>query len=222
MKNNSIIILLLLIFIVPKPGNAQTVNWTSFGNGLKHIINLNAGFDNSATIGIGYGQKLNTSFPLLLSVEYSAPAGKTIFDDFKTKLGGQAEVVKAGRFSATVKAYGIFRRNESDYVRLLNFGSEFSTVMGYYKSSWHAAGELGFDKAIITHVQHKDIMKESYPGIKDGWYMPTGGNFFYGIQTGKSFKNNDVYIRIGKTVAQDLKNKATIPLYFQLGVNGRF
>ena len=66
MKNNSIIILLLLIFIVPKPGNAQSVNWTSFGNGLKHIINLNAGFDNSATIGIGYGQKIKHILPAIV------------------------------------------------------------------------------------------------------------------------------------------------------------
>jgi hypothetical protein len=132
------------------------------------LINLNVGFDYGATIGIGYGHKLNTKLPLVLNMEYSFPAGQKLFDDFKTKLGGQAEVLRLNNFSTTLKAYGIFRRYESESARLINFGSEFSSLFGYYKPTWYVAGELGFDKAITTHVKHGAIMKENYPGIQDG------------------------------------------------------
>lgn len=88
--------------------------------------------------------------------------------------------------------------------------------------TWHLAGELGFDKAITTQIKHGSLMKEYYPGIQDGWYIPTGGNFFYGIQSGIAFKNTDTCLKAGKTVTQDFKNTATLPFYFQLGVNRKF
>lgn len=105
-------------------------------------------------------------------------------DDFKTKIGAQAEVLKIGGFSTTLEAYGVFRRFENDNAQLLNFGSESSAVSGYYMSKWYLAREFGFDKAIVTHIKHSDVLKNYYTEIKSGWYIPTRGNFFYGIQWG--------------------------------------
>ena len=65
-------------------------------------------------------------------------------------------------------------------------------------------------------------MKRNYPAIVDGWYVPTGGNFNYGIISGYTFKNNEVYIKTGKIVTQDFKATPTLPLYLQLGYNRRF
>jgi hypothetical protein len=86
----------------------------------------------------------------------------------------------------------------------------------------NAAAEFGFDKAITTQVKHSALTKERFPEAKDGWYVPTGGNFFYGIQGGYSFESYDINLKIGKTVTQDLKTTAMIPFYFQLGLNRKF
>lgn len=121
-----------------------------------------------------------------------------------------------------VKAYGNFRQYENEYVKIASFGSEFSAMIGYYKPRWFAAGEFGFDKAIATHIKNSDIMKEMYPGSQDGWYVPTGGNFIYGVTGGYSFKYFDVYLEIGKTITQDFKTTPAVPLYAEVGVNLRF
>jgi hypothetical protein len=102
---------------------------------------------------------------------------------------------------------------------MLNFGSEFSLTAGYYRSKWHAAVEFGFDKAIVTHIKHSRLYTEYNPGVKDGWYIPTAGNFFYGLQGGFSFGTNDLYAKFGKTLAQDFKTEPTVPFYLQLGWN---
>ena len=35
-------------------------------------------------------------------------------------------------------------------------------------------------------------MRENHPGIRDGWYVPTAGNFSYGMQAGFSARKLDV------------------------------
>src|SRR4051812_39753891 len=131
MKNLISKILVLAIVIIPNICLAQQVNWSNLKDNHPHIVNINTGWDYGAVVGVGYGQKLKTKLPIVLNLEYSQPLGKNVFDDFKTKLGGQAEVISIDNFSASVKAYSIFRRYENDLVTLTNFGSEFSTNVGY-------------------------------------------------------------------------------------------
>jgi hypothetical protein len=103
---------------------------------------------------------------------------------------------------------------------MLNFGSDLSGNIGYYRSKWFIAGEVGFDKAIITNFKHSKVYRDQYPGVADGWYEPaTGGNFYYGLQAGFSFKNQDIYMKAGKLLRQDFKTTPFIPFYFQLGYN---
>jgi hypothetical protein len=212
MKNivSSIVLAASLLTFSPR-GLSQTINWRSFGENQKHLINVNAGLNYGTIIGVGYGY----------NAEYSFPTGKNLFDDFKTKLGVQVRALALGNFLATVKVHGVFRRYQSDAVTLKNFGGEFAAVFGYYKPKWYAAGEFGFDKAIITHAKHSAYLKESFPELHDGWYIPTGGNFFYGIQLGGSFKNNDLYLKAGRMVAQDFRTSPLLPFYAEIGINHR-
>jgi hypothetical protein len=39
-------------------------------------------------------------------------------------------------------------------MNILNFGSELKGVIGLYKNRWFVAGELGFDKAIVSKFSH--------------------------------------------------------------------
>ena len=222
MKRTNLIILTAALVCLVNSSFSQTINWKNLQPSQKHIVNLNMGFDNAFGIGVGYGYHFNTKMPLVLNLEYSMPLGDNAFDDLKTKIGAQLNLFRANSFFATVKAYGIIRRFENDLATMLNFGSEFSATGGFYKNKWFAAGEFGFDKAIITHIKHSSLMKQYNPGLQSGWYIPTAGSFLYGLHGGYSFKRNDVYAKIGRTLSQDRKTVSTVPFYFQLGWSMRW
>jgi hypothetical protein len=223
MKNIFLLITLMAGAALATKATAQTLNWSALQQEHKHIASVNVGWDYATSLGVGYAYKLDTKMPVVLGVQFSVPAGNNLTDDFKAKLGGQVRVVKAGNFLATVMAYGIYRQFEhASVVRFQNFGSEFRGVAGYYKARWFVAGEFGFDKAIVTYIKNMDAMEHYYPTIRNGWYIPTGGNFQYGIQAGYSLKSVDVNLKAGKMVDQYFKSTARIPYYCQLGVNVKF
>jgi hypothetical protein len=215
----------LIFFVILCSGSSQvfsqSVNWASLKSEQKHIANINAGWDYGLVYGLGYSHQLKSKLPILLNLSYSFPSGEKLFDDFKTKIGGQFRLYSISNFQFSVSLHGIYRRYENPLVRLQNFGSEMTGVIGYYKPKWFVAGEVGFDKAIVTHFKHSELFKETiYANVKDGWYEPaTGGNFNYGIQAGYSFKRSDIVLKIGKVLTQDFKTTPLIPYYLQLGYN---
>jgi hypothetical protein len=220
MKKIKILIIITVFFYIPATSFSQTLNWASLKKNQKNIININAGVEHGVTIGAGYGYQLRSGLPIVLNAEYSFPGGEKLFDDFKIKIGGQIQFYETGNFKVSAKFYGMFRRYESDFARLLNFGTDLSVVAGYYKSKWFIACEAGFDKAIVTHFKHKDSYKAIYPMVNNGWYEPaTGGNFYYGLQTGYSFRETDIYLKAGKIITQDFQTRPLVPFYLQLGFN---
>ena len=224
MKNYKNYILILYLILSIGSVNAQTINWASMKEGNKHIVNANLGLDNGVIYGLGYGYHFKTRlFPTVANFEYSFPSGNMIFDDFKTKIGVQISWIEFNNFQFSTKLHGVFRRYENDLVRLVNFGSDLSGIVGYYRLKWFVAIEFGFDKAIVTNFKHSEIYINQYPGVVDGWYEPaTGGNFYYGLQTGFSFKQHDIYLKAGKIITQDFKTAPMVSLYAQVGYNFRF
>lgn len=221
MKKSGILFLYVLL-LYGLTGSTQTLNWDNLKTEEKSIVNLSIGADYGLTYGVSYGFQLNSKRPIILTAEYSFPSGSDLTDDFKWKAGGQIRWLQSRNFYLSSKFQGIFRRYENGYARLLNFGAELSSTAGYYKKSWFVAGELGFDKAIVTHFKHSDEYKSNYPGVEDGWYEPsTGGNVYFGLQTGYSVKNKDMYLKIGKISTQDFNTSPMLPFYAQLGVNIR-
>jgi hypothetical protein len=220
MKN--ILLSTLLCLGIISIATAQNVNWRAFKTEQNHLVHVQTGWDYGLTLGLGYGYKFKTRLPILANIAFSAPAGENLLDDFKTRIGAQLEVFNNGPFSATAKVYSPFRRFENSLVTMTSFGSEFSGVLGYYKSRWFVSGEFGFDKAIATQIKHSELARENYPDIQNGWYVPTAGNYFYGIQTGISFRGNDLHVKAGKVVSQGFKTAPFIPFFVQLGYNRRF
>jgi len=212
----------ILIAGLAFPTAAQTLNWSGMQEDQRHIINANVSWDYAATVGVGYGYRIETKVPTVFSAQISLPAGENVGDDFKAKLGGQVRVVQRGRFQATVAIFGLYRQTTNHLVKLQNFGGEFTGVIGYYRPRWFVAAECGFDKAIVTRIRNSEAMKHIYPGVRDGWYVPTGGNFVFALQAGYSFSSLDIVLKTGKTVDQNLNTSAMMPITFQLGVNARF
>ncbi|HEX7904329.1 MAG TPA: hypothetical protein VF487_10650 [Chitinophagaceae bacterium] len=222
MKRIKIYIAFALSLSISANAFSQSINWKSLDKEQKHIININAGAEYGLTAGAGYGYQLKSKMPIVLNVEHSFPAGKRLMDDFKTKIGGYIRLYEINNFQFSAKIQGVFRRYENSFASLLNFGSDMTGIAGYYKPKWFIAGEAGFDKAIVTHFKHTAAYKQNFPSVKDGWYEPsTGGNFYYGLQTGFSFRQNDIYLKAGKLVSQDFSTTPLFPFYLQIGYNIR-
>ena len=212
-----------VLMTMAEGGFAQTVNWRSLDDGQRNIVQFTFGYDFGVTAEVAYGRAFELIRPVLVELNYSVPMGKDLVDDLKVRLGAQIEVVEVGGFSATVKILSNFRRFHNDYVTISSFGSDFGIVAGYYSSTWHAAGEAGFDKSITSNLKHTALMREIYPAVQDGWYIPSGGNFYYGIQAGKTIGGTvDVSLRLGATSAEAHDRNPVIPFYAQLSLGLRF
>ena len=214
---------ILLVMTFAGICNAQNINWRSLNDEQPNLAYLNFGYDFGLTAHLGYARSIQTFRPILLSADYSFPMGKQLLDDFKIRYGGQIEIVELNNFSASARIFGNFKRRETELVRIIGFGAELSALVGYYKPKWHIAAEFGFDKSITTHLKHSDIMRDNYGKINDGWYLPSGGHYFYGIQASKTLSRSlEISMKMGLTNAQGNDEDALLPYYFQLGLLKRF
>ncbi|MCB2206219.1 hypothetical protein KQI65_15860 [bacterium] len=215
----TILITLAILVVTAQSALSQDVNWRSMRPEQPNRLQLNIGYDYGAVTQFSYSRAFDVSRPLVVGLHASLPMGNQPVDDFTLRLGAQMEVAQWRGFSATVKVASNFRRYQNDLVRIVSFGADFSALVGYYDPSWHAALEFGFDKAVATQLTHSDVMKQyGYVGIRDGWYVPTGGNFYYGIQAGKTIGDwAELTLRLGLTDAQFDDEDAMLPYYLQLG-----
>jgi hypothetical protein len=216
------IILLGIVIVLSFPNTSlsQSINWRNLNKTQKHIFSVNTGIEYGLILGAGYGYQLKSNRPIVLGLEYSFPTGNNVFDDFKTKMGALVKIYQTGNIHYSVKIQSLFRQYQSDFVRLINVGSDQSVIAGYYSKKWFVAGEAGLDKAIATHFKHSESFKEIYPMVRDGWYEPsTGGNFYYTLLAGFSFGKMDAYMKAGKLVTEDFRSEPMIPFTVQLGFN---
>lgn len=219
MKKYKIFLLIALFGISYQDIFSQSINWASVTRQQKNIIHAGVGLEYGVVYGLGYSRLLATKMPVLLHISASIPSGEKLFDDLKTRIGGQVRLYRGGNFQWSVSLYGIYRHYQNPLVRLQNLGSEAGTVLGYYKPKWFVGAELGFDKAIVTYFKHSKIYKTTvYANVQDGWYQPaTGGNVNYGIQAGFSLKRSDITLKAGRLINQNFKTTPLIPFYLQLG-----
>jgi hypothetical protein len=213
----------IVVMAASETSLSQNVNWRSVREDQHNMLQMNIGYDYGLTAQMGYGRMFTMLRPAMVGLDISIPMGNNLLDDFKVRLGGQIEILEIGGFSASVRIASVFRKYQSSMVNVVSFGSDFALVTGYYAPTWSAGGEFGFDKAITSRFVHSGAMRERYPEVKDGWYVPTGGHYYYGFQGGKTLGENlDVSLRVGATSAQKKDVDALVPLYLQLGLGVRF
>ena len=59
--------------------------------------------------------------------------------------------------------------------------------------------------------------------ISNGWFIPSGGHFFYGIQGSKTIGSRfEISLRAGATNAQFKDKNPLLPYYVQLGLISTF
>ena len=221
MKN--LIAAMIIMMTVSEVSVSQSINWRAVREDKPNIVQLNAGYDFGVTTQLGYYRTFTMIKPAMVGLDFSLPMGNSLLDDFKVRLGGQVEVVEFHGFSAAIKISSVFRRYQTELVRIVSFGSDFAVLAGYCTPTWSVGGEFGFDKSITSQIKNSEIMRAYFPAIKDGWYVPTGGHYYYGIQGGKTIGESfDLSLRLGATRAQFDDENAVLPLYLQMGLGMRF
>jgi hypothetical protein len=197
---------------------AQTVNWAADHRSVRHLVAGQLAIDNALTYSVQYGYRLKSKRQTIINLEYTAPFGKTIADDFNIKTGAQIMWMKKGNFYFASELRAELRRFENSYTRLVNIGTDVSTTIGYYRKHWFIAAEAGFDKAILTHFKHSKEYKEVFPAVKDGWYEPsTGGILYSGVRLAYSTRNSTIYLKAGRKIQQDFETQPLLPFYAQVG-----
>ena len=213
----------LFIFLISGYSFAQNINWESLNDNRNNLVYAGFGYDYGAVARIGYSRVFQLALPVAALIDYSFPMGNNIADDFKARCGGKIEALKYDHFSLTAGIFGNFRRHQTELTRIEGFGAEFSALAGYYRAGWNVGVEFGFDKSVITNIKNSAIMTENYPGIENGWYIPSGGNYFYGVTIGKTIgRSFDLSFRIGATNAQGKDTNAILPYFAQAGIMKRF
>lgn len=211
-------ITLCILFSAPFV-NGQSLNWSQSDSSSSHMVYLNFGYDFGAVTEIGYGYRPKKDWPLWAQVDFSQPMGGDQFDDFKARAGFQLQAFSYRNFAVIARLHATYRAHQNDFAGMKSWGSEASAAVGWYGSKWLVEWEVGFDKAIITQLNHTDAYRENYADVQDGWYIPAGGQWFYGIKAGRTFgKNLIASIELGATNAQGSDKNAFIPRYFTIGL----
>ncbi|MFN0276572.1 MAG: hypothetical protein ACKVPJ_12550 [Chitinophagales bacterium] len=221
MKNK--IVFLLLSYIVVSASFTQTFNWAALSEENKNSVYVDAGLEFGMIARAGYSHSLNLFFPVIAHVDVTVPSGEYLFDDLKTEIGGNIRLVSYNNFQFSGKVNGVFRKYDGSFVRITNFGCDASGIIGYYRPKWFAAGEFGFDKAIVSHFKHTDAYLGNYADAVDGWYEPdAGGNYYYGLQAGLNFKQSAITMNTGMIKTEKFVSTPLLPFYFSLGYGFSF
>ncbi len=142
--------------------------------------------------------------------------------DFRARLGAQSSVVHWRSLHLTGSATFITRGTQNIIYRGLNFGSDVTGTLGVYRRHWFAAGEFGFDKAIITHVTNTQYYRDNfYADAKDGWYLTGGGNFHGGLAGGVALGPTELVARAGLRATERF-NAVMPPFYASVGLGVGF
>lgn len=206
----------LSVLITPGAA-AQQINFAGLGDA-RHLISVQAGVDHGSYYGLSYGHVLKNSIvAMVIGSELTVPFGDDIIDDWKWKTGLEAELLQLGALSVTFKPSVVARRYESPLVRLYNFGVDFALTVGYVRPRWGAVAVAGFDKAVVTHFKH-GLLRDYYPNILDGWFLPTGGNFRFGARVHYSVGRWTAFAMVGKQYGQDFDDNPTIPFFGEISL----
>jgi hypothetical protein len=181
------------------------------------------GFDPALVTTVGFARVVRVKGHAVQSAaDVGVVAAGMDARDYRARLSVQTSLVTWRSVYITGSATAITRGTENSIYRGINFGADFSGSLGVYRPRWFAAGEFGFDKAVITHVTHTDYYKTYfYPDAKDGWYLDAGGTYHGGLAGGIAFGRTELVGRLGVLRTERFKTM-TPPIYVSVGAGFGF
>ena len=142
--------------------------------------------------------------------------------DFRARVELESSLLHWRSLRLAGSATFITRGTENSIYRGINFGSDFTGTGGVYRKNWFAAGQFGFDKAIITHITHSDWYRANYyADARDGWYLDAGGTYRYGVVGGVALGSAELVGRFGFRKTEDF-NSLNPPMYASVGLGFAF
>lgn len=177
------------------------------------------GLDPALVSTVGYGRVVSPwGHAMQLTGDVGLVMAKMDTRDFRARLGTQTSLAEWKSVHATGSATFITRGTQNSIYSALDFGADLTGTLGVYRPRWFAAGELGKDKAIITHITHSGYYRDIYyPDAKDGWYLDAGGTVRWGVTTGYAIGRTELTARAGWQRTEG-RNPTTSPVYASLGV----
>jgi hypothetical protein len=177
------------------------------------------GLDPALVGSVGYGRVVPVGgHAFQLTGEVGVVTASMDAHDFRARLGTQTSLVRWRSLQLAGSATVIARGTENSIYRGRNFGADLTGTLGAYRPRWFAAGELGKDKAIVTHITHSDWYRTHYyADAKDGWYLDAGGTLHYGVAGGVTLGRTELVGRAG-WLRTERYNSLTPPAYATLGV----
>lgn len=157
----------------------------------------------------------------MLSTEISLPI-KFDTNDYRFKLGGQTILYSFGRLDCWGVLTFIARGTKNSIHDANSLGVDITFLTGFYCKHWFITGEFGYDRSILTHINHSAWYKTYfYADAKDGWYRNTASHSNYGFRSGFSVKRFEFTIRIGIQKTKSIIDPL-VPFFGVLGLNYRF
>jgi len=217
-------IILLYIFLTCSIASAITLNQLK---DRENAIVFQAGYDYSlVTLTTGYARGVTLfDHSLMPYIQLSTPLFKIDIGDYRIDMGFQTSLFRYSGFDiSTIFTPLIVRKTENDTSQALNFGSEFSIIIGYIAESWFAGTKFSYDYGYITHIEHTDIYKFYYKDVKDGWYGSSSANIKIGIVGGYAVtKTVEITTDLGIARTGIFKEYFLVPSYYaNLGINYRY
>lgn len=189
----------------------------------RHRLYTTAGIDPAVITSLGYSYT-PTMFgrPVQVGIEGGVVAAGSGIDDFRARLQAGLSVAQWKSFRVTTSGAFVTRGTTNTIYRAVNMGVDLGGTAGVYRRHWFAAGELGYDKAVVTRLTPTDWYRSNfYPDAKSGWYIDTGGTWRFGAVTGVSIGRTELSLRAGIPVTQRGQSIA-VPAYASIGVGRAF
>jgi hypothetical protein len=210
-----------LVALCPRAAAAQ---WNAARlDGAPNRVYTSFGLDPALLPTVGYARTLRLyGHPFQLAADVGVVAAEWDTQDFRARVDAFTSLVHWGSLHLTGSAAFITRGTDNSIYRGLNFGADFTGALGVHRHRGFAAGEFGFDKAIITHITHSEWYRQYfYPDAKDGWYLAGGGTFHYGLAAGLTVGPTELLARYGWRRTERFGD-VTPPMYASLGVGVAF
>lgn len=222
MKTPSMAVLGLLLSMFAASDAAAQWNVARFGTEPNRVY-TNFGLDPALVTTAGYSRVMAVAgHRFQLSGDVGVGAAKMDARDFRVRFQVLTTLVRWRSLYLNGSIVANTRGTENSVYRGINFGSDLTATAGVYRPRWFAAGDFGFDKAVITHVEHSDWYRRVfYPEARDGWYLDAGGTYHYGIAGGITMGRTELTGRVGFLRTEDF-NDLTPPVYAALGVGVGF
>jgi hypothetical protein len=211
-----------VLLAAPLTAHAQHVNVAAL-EPHANVVAVTTGAEHGLMLGMGYGRVVDVADrPILLGAHLNLGWAEVDISDFQLRAGALAPIVGSRHWKLIGSATATLRGTENDIARMTTAGADVSLLAGRYSPRWFIAGELGFDWAMATHIEHDDAYRMNvYADARDGWYANPGGMIRAGLQSGLSLGRHDLILRAGRVV--DVAGKpAMFPVYGTLTFDTRW